>query len=226
MLILEGRERFEAEFAVGGPINPKTEKPYGPTTKAFAEWAQRIGKPVLSDDQAAVIEQMAASVKGHIFARELLIKGQAEGVVRRKYGGHPCQIRLDWLNPIEGRGLVDLKTTDNLDSFEGSIDTFGYVYQLAFYRSVIGEAIGRTLPVHIIAVEKREPFRCGVWVIDDSLLDQAQHENERAMAELASCQDRGRWPTRYESLRKFDRHTNTSSKPEPNPAPAPQLKGD
>ena len=36
-LILEGRERFEAEYAVGGPINPKTEKPYGPTTKAFAE---------------------------------------------------------------------------------------------------------------------------------------------------------------------------------------------
>ena len=222
VLILEGRERYEAEFAVGGPINPKTEKPYGPTTKAFAEWAERIGKPVLSDDQAAVIEQMAASVKAHIFARELLATGIAEGVVRREYGGHPCQIRLDWINPIEGRGLVDLKTTDNLNSFEDSIDTYGYVYQLAFYRSVVGEAIGRTLPVHIIAVEKREPFRCGVWVIDESLLDQAQHENEQAMAELEACQQRGLWPTRYESLRKFDRNTNT----EPNPAPAPQHKGD
>jgi len=226
VLILEGRERYDAEFAVGGPINPKTEKPFGPTTKAFSEWAQKIGKPVLSDDQAAVIEQMAASVKGHIFARELLSVGQAEGVVRRAYAGHACQVRLDWINPIEGRGIVDLKTTDNLDSFEESIDNFGYVHQLAFYRAVVAEAIGRELPVHIIAVEKREPYRCGVWVIDASLLDEAQHDNERAMVELASCQQRGRWPTRFESLRKFDRHTNTSSKQAPVPTPAHQHKGD
>ena len=204
-LILEGRDRYEAEFAVGGPINPKTGKPYGSGTKAFAEWADRIGKPVLSDDQAAVIEQMAASVKAHIFARELLAIGQAEGVVRREYAGHPCQVRLDWINPIAGRGLVDLKTTDELDSFEFSIRAFGYVHQLAFYRALIAEAIGVTLPVHIIAVEKREPFRSGVWVICSKVLDAAQRENEKAMAELSECERRGHWPTGFESLRKFDR---------------------
>ena len=205
VLILEGRERYEAEFAVGGPINSKTDKPFGPTTKAFAEWAQRIGKPVLSDDQAVVIEQMAAAVKAHIFARELLATGQAEGVVRREYAGHACQVRLDWINPIAGRGLVDLKTTDDLDSFEFSIRAFGYVHQLAFYRALIAEATGVTLPVHIIAVEKREPFRCGVWVICAKVLDAAQRENEKAMAELSECERRGHWPTGFESLRKFDR---------------------
>jgi hypothetical protein len=35
-LVLEGRDRFEAEYAVGGPINPKTGEVYGPTTKAFS----------------------------------------------------------------------------------------------------------------------------------------------------------------------------------------------
>ncbi|RMF72019.1 MAG: hypothetical protein D6738_12485, partial [Acidobacteria bacterium] len=63
VLVLEGRERYEAEFAVGGPTNPRTGQPYGSNTKAFAEWAERRGKPVLSDDQAALVEQMAASVK-------------------------------------------------------------------------------------------------------------------------------------------------------------------
>ena len=205
VLILEGRERYEAEFAVGGPINPKTDKPFGLTTKAFAEWAERIGKLVLSDDQAALIEQMAASVKAHIFARELLSAGAAEGVVRRAYGGHPCQIRLDWINPVEGRGLVDLKTTDDLDSFEFSIRAYGYVHQLAFYRAVVAESTGITLPIHIVAVEKREPFRCGVWVICPKALDAAQRDNEKAMAELSECEQRDHWPTGFESLRKFDR---------------------
>jgi len=32
--ILEGRDVYESRFALGGPINPKTGKPYGPNTKA------------------------------------------------------------------------------------------------------------------------------------------------------------------------------------------------
>jgi len=204
-LVLEGRQRFEAEFAVGGPINPKTGKPFGSGTKAFAEWAATVGKPVLADDQAALVEQMAASVRDHVFARELLADGVAEGVVRCEYAGHACQARIDWLNPVEGRGLVDLKTCDRLDCFELDIGAFGYVYQLAFYRALVGIASGEDVPVHIIAVEKREPFRCGVWQLSERVLGQARRENEQAMSELARCRATAVWPTRFESLRLFDR---------------------
>jgi hypothetical protein len=38
-LVLEGRDRFEAEYAVGGPVNPKTGEVFGATTKAFADSA-------------------------------------------------------------------------------------------------------------------------------------------------------------------------------------------
>ncbi|MCL4743702.1 MAG: PD-(D/E)XK nuclease-like domain-containing protein [Phycisphaerales bacterium] len=204
VLMLEGRQRFEAEFAVGGPVNPKTGKPFGSGTKAFAEWAVHIGKPVLADDQAALVEQMAASVREHMFARELLDDGVAEGVVRCEYAGHACQARIDWINPVDGRGLVDLKTCDRLDSFELDISAFGYVHQLAFYRALVGIASGEELPVHIIAVEKREPFRCGVWQLSERALEQARRENEQAMSELARCRATGVWPTRFESMRLLD----------------------
>ena len=46
-LILEGREAYDSEFAVGGSINPKTNAPFGPNTKAFVEWAAKLGKPVM-----------------------------------------------------------------------------------------------------------------------------------------------------------------------------------
>lgn len=204
-LILEGRDRYNVEFAVGGPINPKTGNPFGSTTKAFAEWAEKIGKPVLSDDQAALVEQMAASARAHIVASELLSNGTPEGVVRCQLAGHQCQVRLDWINPVDRRGIVDLKTADNLDSFEFDIRTWGYLHQLAFYRAAVAAVTGLTLPVHIIAVEKREPYRCGVWVIGGSALDAAQRENDAAMTELTQCQRQDHWPTGFESLRIFDR---------------------
>lgn len=204
-LILEGRERYQREFAVGGPINPKTGQPFGSQTKAFAEWAERQSKPVLSDAQAALVEQVAAAVRGHLFARELLAEGVAEGVMRGEYAGHRCQARIDWINPVDGRGIADLKTADELDSFEMAMRAFGYLHQVAFYRALVAEASGHVLPVHIVAVEKREPFRCGVWQVAPAVLDQAQRENEVAMTDLRRCRQTGDWFTRYESLRLVDR---------------------
>ncbi len=200
-LILEGRDRFEASFAMGGPVNPRTGLPFGSGTKAFTEWADAMGKPALSDDQVALIEQMNAAVREHIFARELLAEGVAEGVVRVTFRGHECQARLDWINPAPGRGIVDLKTADDLSAFEYDARRYGYAHQLAFYRTLVAAVCGRILPVYLIAVEKREPFRCGVWLIDGAVLDQAQTENDLAMEELTRCQRFDVWPTRYEELR-------------------------
>ncbi len=204
-LILEGRQRYEREYAVGGPINAKTGQPYGSRTKAFAEWAEKQSKPVLSDAHAALVEQMAAAVQGHLFARELFSEGVAEGVVRCEYAGHRCQARIDWINPTDDRGIVDLKTADELDSFELSMRAFGYLHQVAFYRALVAEVSGYKLPVHIVAVEKREPFRCGVWQLAPKVLDQARRENEEAMQDLRRCRETGNWFTRFESMRLIDR---------------------
>ncbi len=204
-LILEGRQRYETEFAVGGPINEKTGKPYGSATKAFAEWAENRGKPVLADEDAATVEQMAASAKAHVFARELLGVGIAEGVVRGPLEGVPCQARIDWINPTPDRGIVDLKTADSLDSFEWHISAFGYVAQLAFYRALVAQACGATLPVHLIAVEKREPFCCGVWQLSPRVLDKAAEQNAAAIHGLVRCRESDSWPTGLESLRLYDR---------------------
>lgn len=204
-LTLEGREAYEREFAVGGPVNPKTGRPYGSSTQAFAKWAERLGKPVISDDHAALVEEMAASVHAHVFASELLADGIAEGVIRCDYNGHACQARLDWVNPIADRGLVDLKTTDSLDGFELDLQAYGYVEQMAFYRSMVAQASGSVLPVHLIAVEKREPYRCGVWQLAPNVLEAAQERNTQAMQELTRARETGVWVTRFESLRRFER---------------------
>ena len=175
--ILEGREVYERQYAFGGPVNPKTGQPFGSRTKAFQEWAEAQGKPVLDDDQAALVENMNASVWAHDEAAGLLADGVPEGVVRTEYCGVPCQIRLDWLNPE--KGIVDLKTCDNLDWLQVDARSYDYAHQMAFYRAVLACVIGTNLPVYLVAVEKREPFRCGVWRMGEDVLGHGA-EGERA----------------------------------------------
>jgi len=200
--ILEGRDVYESQFAFGGPINPKTQKPFGSNTKAFAEWAEAQGKPVLSHEQVELIEQMASGVAMNDAALDLLLYGRSEGVIRTDYCETPCQIRIDWVHPH--RGIVDFKTTADLAWFENDAKRRRYHYQLAFYQGVLAQVIGVHVPVYLIAVEKVEPFRCGFWRLSDDMLAIARQENEAAIRRLRRAWEIDAFPTGYEEMRILD----------------------
>ena len=187
-LILEGREVYEAWYIVGGPVNERTGQPYGTATKAYAEWASKQDVPVLSVADAAIVEEMAASVASHESARLYLTGGWAEGVVRARMGnegGVPCQARIDYVLPSpEGDGvhIVDLKTCRDLDQFEDDVYEYGYLYQLAWYIQMAKMAGAKALDPFIVAVEKREPYRCGVWLPQAKVIEQAGQANRVALS--------------------------------------------
>jgi hypothetical protein len=204
-LILEGREAFDRRYAVGGPVNPRTGRPYGSNTQAYGDWAAEQaaqGRECLTDEQHALAVNLAGSVRSHPRARELLADGIVEGVVRIEYCDMRVQARIDWFHPIHG--IVDLKTCDDLTWFEADAKRYGYAHQLAFYRAVVQRATGIAFPVHLIGVEKRQPFRSGVWVVSDQTLAHSQRENEAAIERLADCIATNIWPTGYEETRVFD----------------------
>lgn len=198
-MILEGLDRFWAEYVVGGPINPTTERPYGADTKKFREWAKASGKAALSDDQYALVCQLYNAVKSQTLAAELLKDGIAEGVLRAEYCGLQCQARLDWFSPQWG--IIDLKTCADISVFEHNCRDYGYIAQMAFYRAMYWLLTGERVPVYLVAVEKREPYRCGVWLIDAGALDGAQRYNEATLGELTVSRRDNVWPTGYEELR-------------------------
>ena len=213
-LILEGRSVFEKEFMVSdGPVNPKTGEPFGRLTKAYREWAAAQDKCVVTGQEFSLMAKMQQSVWTHPVAMELLDEGIAEQTVRTYYCGEPCQVRMDWFrSEYEGRPVIcDLKTCENIDWFESDARRYGYPHQAAFYRSVLLEAwrdferhdIGE-VDCYLIAVEKREPYRCGVWKFTNAILEASARENERAIVELQECRSLNRWPTRLEDLRILD----------------------
>ena len=208
-LILEGRSAFDGEFVVtDGPVNPKTGEPFGKTTKAYREWTAAQSKSVVSGDDFAFMQKLRQSVWSHPVAQTLLDDGVAEQTVRTAYCGEPCQIRMDWFRgDFDGRPVIcDLKTCETLDYFEGDARRFGYPQQMSFYREVLrtaseGEVVADS---YLIAVEKREPMRCGVWKLTDGILEACALENERAIAELRKCRRENVWPTRTEDMRILD----------------------
>ena len=202
-LILEGRAAFDRDYIVAdGPVNPKTGEPFGAKTKAYAEWVASQEREVVSGKDYGFLLKLQTSVWLHPAASELLTSGVAEGVVRTEYCGVPCQIRMDWFSPESG--LVDLKTCDSLRWFESDCRRYGYILQLAFYRAVIREETGVTVPVHIVAVEKNEPFSTGVWKLTGEVLDQAEMVNRAALERFRACCATGMWPTGYEEVRIID----------------------
>jgi hypothetical protein len=197
--ILEGRDAYESQFALGGPINPRTQKPFGSKTKAFAEWAAAQGKPVLSHENVELIEQMASGVAMNDEAVDLLLYGRSEGVIRTPYCQTPCQIRIDWVHPH--RGIVDLKTTADLTWFENDARRRRYANQVSFYQAVLAQVIDQFVPVYLVAVEKIEPFRCGVWRVSDDTLAIARTENESAILRLRRAWELDAFETGYEQIR-------------------------
>jgi hypothetical protein len=198
-LILEGAEAFDQRYLVNdGPINPKTSKPYGRETKTFANWAAGLSKPAISTEDYRMLAEMTACVRTHPAAGPLLEEGQAEGVVREEWAGCKCQSRIDWYGP---GGLVDLKTCEDLAWFERDIKKYGYTFQLAFYWKMLLLSLGEAAAVHIVAVEKQVPYRCGVWQIPQGLLEDAAEHNERSILKLLDCRKSGNWPSGYEEVR-------------------------
>jgi hypothetical protein len=180
--ILEGLAHYEAEYIVGGPVNPRTGKTFGTQSKKFQEWADTQAKPAVTPEEHDLIERMNVGVRNNKAAMQLLSAGQAEVTGRCELAGVPCQIRVDWLTPCWR--IVDLKTTSDLAFFDVSIDSYGYLIQQAFYRQCVEAITGHRCECYLIAVEKSDTAACQVWRLDPEQLDAQAACNVNVISEV------------------------------------------
>ncbi len=179
---LEGKQRFDAEYMVGGPVNPRTGKTYGVRTKKFKEWAKSQDLPAVTPEEMQLIERMHRSVMGKKAARQLLSKGYPEKTGRCEIEGVPCQVRLDWMT--EDDRIVDYKTTADIGTIMVDCEQYGYPIQQAFYRQCVQIITGKLMPCYLIWCSKSEPFDSVVWRLDDERLDDEARKNVLMIIEL------------------------------------------
>lgn len=207
-ICLEGIPAFNKSFRIGGPVNPKTGRCFGVDSQAYAAWLDENAldrNRVITEEEGDVLVAMANATARHPLAAAILDYGWPELVVRADLHGVPCQVRLDWLTHDEAGGwlLVDLKTTEDITFFQSDAYRYGYPHQFAFYRDVCQAATGKPFAVSVLAVEKKEPFRVGVWTIPPEVLDLHSEKNKAALEWFKRCQLADEWPTGYEEIRDF-----------------------
>lgn len=203
-LVLEGEDAYRAEFVVGGPLNEKTGRSFSHGSRAFAHWVEECGaapERVITPAEAHDIGCMRDAVRNHRAATEALSDGWPERCAEAGVAGLSCRARFDWLR---SDGLVvDLKTTVDLGRFEADAKRFGYLNQFAFYRDVALAAGAGRVDLVAVVLEKRPPFRVGVWDFPDDILAPYAAQNFAALKSLARCREENRWPTGYEGARSF-----------------------
>lgn len=203
-LVLEGEGAYRNSFVVGGPFNERTGRVFAHGTQAFKMWLDEYGldsERVVTPAEEADLRRMAAGLARHAEAARLLAEGWPERTVLAEVEGVSCQARPDWLR-ADGV-CVEVKTAADLGRFEENARRFDYLHQLAFYRDVIRAAGGGEVAMAAVVLEKRAPFRVGVWRFDASVLEPYSAQNRSALKALVRCRREGRWPTGYEGTRAF-----------------------
>ncbi|WP_257284884.1 PD-(D/E)XK nuclease-like domain-containing protein, partial [Endozoicomonas sp. SESOKO1] len=152
---------------------------------------KKVIKPEVFDQAKA----MAASVRQHPDAQQLLSEGEPEVSVWGQHDdtGLLTKCRPDWLRD----GIcVDLKTCGCASprTFGRQVCDFGYDLQQAHYLNTLNSA---GIPVEVfafIAVESEPPYLTQVYILDNEHAAMAVRRWHQVMCDLYECQQQDRWP--------------------------------
>lgn len=198
---------FQSDYLVAPEINKRTKD-------GKAEWeafqAANAGKTVLSAEDFALCQRIAAAVHRHEAAGPLFKGGTPEFSVigTDPETGAAIKCRPDFLR--DDGLVIDLKTTSDAspDGFGKSAANFRYHVQAAWYMDTL-EAVFDERPEGFIfvAVEKAAPYAVGVYRIEAPAIEVGRRLARRDLQTLIDCQTANYWPDYGQSVQslKFPR---------------------
>ena len=168
-----------------------------------AEWEvfqTAIGtRTVISREDADLVMRIGRSVLSHPAAAYLLgLPGKAETthMWTDEISGLQCKCRPDWLLD-DGSMIVDLKTTEDASpkEFQRSIAKWRYQVQASWYLDGLQQATGKRPEQFVfIAVEKKPPYVCAVYVADQQMIEIGRDTARRDLDKLNVCKAADYWP--------------------------------
>lgn len=165
-------------------------------TVAWEEEQRALGAVIITPDQVAQVDGMAAAVKAHPTASLLFARpGHAEVSVFDEYLGVKRRGRFDYL-PDEGGIAVDLKTTVDASKagFEVATARYGYHIQRAHYLDILKRATGREADMLFVVVEKTAPYLVAVHRCSQQFIEMGEVEAMDAVDTYRRCIETGEWP--------------------------------
>lgn len=135
------------------------------------------GARLVTDEQVAQAEAMAASVRANPSASTLLdAVTHREATIIGAIGGRPAKCKADAVvaHP-DGHILIDLKTAASAKPslFAADAAKYGYYHQFAFYRRLLEQqpSLGKQDDSIIVVVEKEPPHLCAVYRVPEIAIE-------------------------------------------------------
>ena len=176
-------DELAKRYGVCGPRNTKAGKEQAAELEA-------AGIEAVSAADWELAMAMAASVRSHPAAAELLRTGQAEQSFwwDDLATGLRCKCRPDWMTSTT---LVDLKTCTDASprGFARSVAKYRYHVQANHY--ITGCNAERFI---FIAVEKTYPYACAVYELDVDAMVAGENARRRDLSVIADCMAIDEWP--------------------------------
>lgn len=189
--LLEPQE-YQTQYVVTPDIDKRTS-----AWKAFV--LANPGKRLLTPDQAAIIEGIAASVDTHPTASSLLKAGfkEASLIWQDADTGIWVKIRPDCLLLDLGTGIcLDIKSTEDAsaDAFSRACLRYDYDLSAALYLDGLRAIFNRDFDFCFLPVEKSAPFGRALYGAPDEMIQRGRRRYRYALEQIAECQLRGEWP--------------------------------
>ncbi len=156
------------------------------------------GKKVLSTPDWRTTKAIAARVKRHPEASELLKNGKAEQSIVwiDQDTGVKCKGRIDWIAIGSVSSiLLDLKSTNDASpiGFQRSIAKYKYYIQAAMYLDGMA-ALGFEQDAFIFAAwEKHSPYAPALYYASESLISAGRTEYKKLLKIYRNCLETDKW---------------------------------
>lgn len=186
-------EKFDARYAVYD--GPRTGEGCRKAHQAWRDAHSDVEE--LSPAELVNVRGMAAAVRSHRVARELLRGGRREEVVTwtDPLTGLAAKGRLDYVRP---EFLIDLKSsrTPSPSRFPRDAFNYGYVTQCAWYAdgAVAARLLDGRINPYIIAVENEPPYDVAVYQLDAEAMAVGRSIYQRLLRRLVECIEADHWP--------------------------------
>ena len=188
--------KFAKEYVLGPDLNKNTNA-----------WKQFVldndGKTVLDVKDYDLVQKMAAKVRKHPIAKNLISKGYAEASVFAidPETGELVKVRPDWITEDV---MVDLKSIVDASpsKFFRDMFTYGYHVQAAMYPEVYNllEQGPHVDDFVFLCVEKEPPYSVAVYRVSETDRNLGYQNYMRNLRKYSAYKNANHWPAYNDNL--------------------------
>jgi len=190
-------------------LSKGVEKPFNRKSTTCRDIERRLGDKydiVVTEADVAKAKAMAANVRAHLSASEMLSQGKKQVSIFwvDETTKMPCKARIDNLRPD---GIDDLKATKNAapGPFSRIMANLGYHAGAAVYiEAWAATHQDEKLPFNFIVVEYEEPHGVATYELGPESLPAGQYLFRKALDVYAECQSAQEYPTYSEYIEPIE----------------------